>query len=249
MAYTLDCSSFELSEKSVAEIFKVNQSHLMNYLRLIEDENLSDRDIYDKVTKKFGFPESHSHTVWFHGTRVADITSFEIHGILTKSEARKYYVEPLLIGLSLGMEKIGENLLSKSIYGKSIINDEGPFAFLIKAAATHAIDNTHSYIDIPEMVEDIAGCLVGENPKLIEKFKENTKPFVIPFLETADSNDLIRAVYYLYFIAIGRDPVSAANIANTCFNGEGESVSPEKIKIDCIEEIELLRWQLDIYSK
>ncbi|WP_206360714.1 hypothetical protein, partial [Vibrio sp. F13] len=70
----------------------------------------------------------------------------------------------------------------ESIAGKGFVNDEGPFAFLIRCVAIEAPGSNHSYTHTPEMVEDIAGSLLGENyEQLVQRFRDITNPFIVSF--------------------------------------------------------------------
>lgn len=73
----------------------------------------------------------------------------------------------LLLKLTIGLEKTGGNPFSNSFAAKQNITDEGPFAFLIKDAAIHAPGANHRYVEAPELVEDIAGCLLGNDKATI----------------------------------------------------------------------------------
>lgn len=239
MSNILDCSSFESARKSVAAIFGIDDTKLMDFLKSIEFLPAAEeftKFIYSKVCSEFGAPINHHHTVWFHGTRALNAESFNVKGILPKSAAREH-VESILLPLAVGIEKIGKNPFSLSLVGKQTKADEGPFAVLIKDAAVYATGCAHSYIDAPEMVEDIAGSLLGTNYiHLVKRFQEITKPYVVSFIEQAETYELRHAVWYLYLIASGEDIIESASSANTCFDAAGHVVKPEKIR--AIQELE-----------
>jgi hypothetical protein len=238
MAKTLDCSSYESAKESVSTIFEIDESELSEFLKSIQSlptEEEYTEYIYKVFCNKFGPPKGHSHTIWFHGTRTNNIESFKKEGILPKSDSIER-VRSALITLSDGLEKVGENPFSMSLAGKQAIIDEGPFAVLIKDVAIHAPGFAHSYIETPEIVEDIAGALFGTNYiHLVERFKAISKPYIISFSEKACDYELRHAVWYLYLVESGEDKIDSSGSASTCFDSRGSKIPPEKIKT--IEEI------------
>lgn len=142
----------------------------------------------------------------------------------------KKEIELALISLSSGIERKGNNQFSMSIQGKQTPADEGPFAVLFKEVAVHAPGFNHSYIDVPEMIEDIAGTLLGENyDKLVTRYRSITKPYVVTFVGEAGQHELSLALWYLHSIVDGDTPVEAADRENTCFNSNGITIAPLRI--------------------
>lgn len=232
---TLDCSSYESIKNSVAKIFRVSPLCLIEVLKSI-GVNDGQKDflvmMYFEVCNRIGMPECNPDVVWFHATRVKDKESFYIHGILPKKMAREK-IESILLPLAEGMEKKGDNPLSLSQNAKCTEADEGPFAVLFKDFAIKKIDGNHCYADIPEMIEDIAGQLLGNDLyKLVEKYKEIASSYVVSFLDDTKSRPdaLYHALWYLFLVTSGKSELEAVSIANTCFNSGGELISPDKIK-------------------
>ena len=90
------------------------------------------------------------------------------------------------------MKNFGSNPFSISLFGKQGNHDEGPFAFLIRDIAIHAPSPNHDYLDAPEMVEDIAGTLLGENySQLVNRFKETSTPCLVSFISHSKGLSLI----------------------------------------------------------
>lgn len=185
--------------------------------------------IYKKICDALGSSRSEIKAMWFHGTRTNDIASFHTRGILPKSAIKKE-IESALISLSSGIERKGNNQFSTSIQGKQAPADGGPFAVLFKEVAVHAPGFNHSYIDVPEMIEDIAGTLLGENhDKLVTQYISITKPYVVTFVGEAGQHELSLALWYLHSIVDGDPPVEAADRANTCFNSNGITIDSLRI--------------------
>jgi len=229
----LDCSDQNTAWSTVCEIFNTDKSSLTLLLKPLNpyQDHISrpEEYIYKEICGALGHPKSEIKAMWFHGTRTNNIASFHTRGILPKSAIKKE-IESALIPLSSGIEKKGNNQFSMSIQGKQTPADEGPFAFLFKEVAIHAPGFNHSYIDAPEMVEDIAGTLLGENyGQLVMRYRSVTKPYIVTFIGEAGQHELSLALWYLNSIVGGDPSVEAADRANTCFNSNGITIDPMRI--------------------
>ncbi len=240
MEKILDCSNQDRACSSVCEIFNTDEPTLTSILKTLNPYQnhiyKPEEYIYTKICEALGSPESKIQAMWFHGTRTNNINSFHTKGILPKS-AIKEDIEATLISLSSGIEKKGANQFSFSTQGKQNPSDEGPFAVLFKEVAIHAPGMNHSYIETPEMVEDIAGSLLGENyHQLVALYKSITQPYVITFIGSAGHNELSLALWYLHSIVAGDPSIEAAERANTSFNSSGITIPPSRIiKAELIE--------------
>lgn len=230
----LDCSNYESTKKSILDIFSTTEDKLASVLQSINPfESIykpAEEVIYEEACDILGHPKDKVGVVWFHGTRTEDASLFNKLGILTKSEARKF-IEPRLKELSEGMERFGSNPFSMSISGKQGDHDEGPFAFLMRDVAIHAPSPNHNYLDSPEMVEDIAGTLLGENySQLVNSFKEISAPCLVSFTSESKGYEIPQALLYLKLVEDGETHFEAASSANTFFDSENVVVSPDRIK-------------------
>ena len=230
----LDCSSRESATTSLSKIFNTTEEKLISALRSVspyDSDCQSPEDvIYTGICDSFGAPVDGVSILWFHGTRVEDENCFHDHGILPKSSARKF-LEPLLNKLAEGLESSGDNPFSLSLLGKQDPHDEGPFAFLIRNVAIQAPGANHNYVEAPEMVEDIAGSLLGENyMDLVNRFQKITIPCVVSFLSESKGYELAHALFFLKLIEDGELEIDAGSAANTFFNAEGQLISPDKIQ-------------------
>ena len=236
----LDCSCPESAKKSLSKIFNTTEEQLISAIRsvrLYDSDYQQHRDIiYSHICEIFGTPCGAVQITWFHGTRVEDECLFYKNGILPKSIV-KCFLEPRLKELAEGLEHSGENPFSTSLFWKQGPHDEGPFAFLIKDVAIHAPEFTHSYLDTPEMVEDIAGILLGNNyVQLVNRFKEVTNPFIVSFTSESKGSELPYALRYLKLIEDGYNLIDAASAANACYCSDGKTIPPEKI-----QDVELMQ--------
>jgi hypothetical protein len=230
----LDCSSYESSKLSLANIFNTTEERLLSTLRSLDPYKhnyLPPEDaLYSSVCDAFSEPENDLSILWFHGTRVLDKNVFYKQGILPKSEARKL-LEPRLKEMAGGLKHSGSNPFALSLFGKAGPQDEGPFAFLIRDVVIQAPAPHHNYLDAPEMVEDIAGTLLGDNYiQLVARFKEITQPCIVSFLSVSKGYELPHALMYLKLVGDGETDIEAASSANTCFDSEGAIVFPENIQ-------------------
>ena len=170
-------------------------------------------------------------------TRVENVDLIYERGLLTKTKAREF-IEPRLRELAVGLERFGENPYELSLSGKDGSHDEGPFAFLIRSVAIHAPASNHNYLDAPELVEDIAGILLGQNfESLVDRFKEITKPCIVSFVADPKGYELPAALWYLKLVVDGDPDLEAANSANKFFDSEGVSITPDRI-----QEVELIQF-------
>ena len=239
MHITLDCSTYESAKLSVSQIFNTDETTLIKALKTIkpyQDTTQSPRaHIYQQIQFKLGAPIDEFNIIWFHGTRVDNPTSFYQDGILPKS-AVKPKLEATLISLADNLTHLGSNPFSLSLVGKQTEADEGPFAVLFKDVAIYAPGANHSYIEVPEMVEDIAGSLLGESYSLlVERYQKITQPYIVSFVEQSAGYELPYVLWYLHLVEDGETLVDSASIANTCFNAGGKPIEPKQI-----HEIELV---------
>lgn len=236
----LNCSTYESTKASIADIFRASEDRLISVLSSVnpfdDASEPPENVLYKCACNAFGEPDPNMRVLWFHGSRVENHNLFREHGILTKSQARRF-IEPRLVELAKGLQRAGDNPFSTSLMGKQGAHDEGPFAFLIRDVAIQAPAPCHNYLESPELVEDLAGIMLGENYKaLVGRFKEVTKPCVVSFLSKAKGYELPRALLYVKLVEDGEGHLEAASAANTFFSAEGEVITPE-----VIQDIELVQ--------
>lgn len=236
MGHMLDCSTYYSAKKSLAAIFGINEIVLIGFLRSIvestkkQKQQASDQNIYQALCRQFGVPKNHTHTMWFHGTRTDDITSFKTQGILTRSRALEL-LRPILSELAVGLTKTGKNPFewSSSVKKDNAMHD-GPYGFLIKDSVINKHGIFHGFYNRPEAVEEIAGELLGENwGLLMQRFQSITKPYVVSFWAEAGESELADAATYLYDVEDGKNVIAASGKSFGCFNSSGEIVCPNRI--------------------
>lgn len=108
---------------------------------------------------------------------------------------------------------------------------EGPFGMLCRDAAASPSGLNGRYLCRPELIDDIAGELLGENYRaLTERYAEGSDPCVVHFMGRPVDRVLQSALRYVYETHVERlDAIESANSARTCFDGGGLPVPPEMI--------------------
>jgi hypothetical protein len=229
----LDCTSPETAVITLAEIFNTTEAELLSLLDVIrpcDGDKPPENLIYEQVCEQFGPPGCPLNVTWFHGTRVEDHRLFLQHGILPKSGARAF-IEPRLKALAKGLVAEGDNPFSFPMMAKQGEHDEGPFAFLIRDVVIYSPGAHHNYLQSPEIVEDIAGALLGKNcDVLVKRFKDITKPYLVTFRAESQGDEISCALWYLKLISDGYSRIEAADGANTCYLGNGSAILPDQIR-------------------
>lgn len=232
MENLINCSDYESARISICNLYEIPVEFLDDYFRSSDEyneEHVNREFVFHQFTNQFGALTKDFNAVWFHGTRVDNIQKFYEDGILPKSKMRER-LQKLLYELSSGMKKEGTypNMLSFS--SKQNENDEGPFAFLIKDAVEHSPGAAHSYIDAPEIVEDIAGLLLGKNYRsLVDAYKSKTMPYVVSFVDSADDFELKHAIWYIYLNSKSINVFEEGAIERCYFNARNRTIHPSKI--------------------
>ncbi|WP_413616365.1 hypothetical protein MRB56_08715 [Halomonas cupida] len=229
----LNCTNYDTALESLAKVFNVSKSAIISVLEDVNPyDHLSQSPedvLYDHMCNEIGEPSRSLKVIWFHGTRIEDENLYSKHGILTKTEARKF-IEPRLRKMADGLERRGSNPFSMSLSGKDGPHDEGPFAFLIREVAIKAPSPCHNYLDAPEIVEDLAGIFLGQNyQQLVDRFKSVAKPCVVSFVADSKGYELPYVILYVKLVLDGEAELDAGSAANTFFDAEGVVVPPERI--------------------
>jgi len=218
----LDCSSEDSLFKSLAEIYNMDVNELKNAID--EFKQTSDLDNFQKHAVAqaeviLPTPTLPAYTLWHHASRVKDSNSFYKNGIKTKASMSDE-LSKMLFQLSDGLTKEGDLPNRASVSSKSDINDEGPFAFLFEYPKS-----SHRFNEAPEIVEDIAGRLLGGNYMLlVERFKNETKPCTVTFQAPFEERELERALFYAHLRTSGESHLDASLNANVYYDAKGKAI-------------------------
>jgi len=233
MENLLDCSDHLSAKESIASIFGTSVNQLTQVICSLDDYDnsfVNKNYVYREVAGKFGEPRSPFKAVWFHGTRKQDVRSFYSEGLLPKSEVAPR-IHEILTSLLEGLENSGDYPNSSALAAKQADFDEGPFGFLIRDAVMNSPGFAGNFIQRSELVEDLAGILLGGNYEaLVERYYEESSPYVVAFKGIAGADELKHAVWYLYLALHGGNILENGDIEMCCFNGKGRVIPPSDIQ-------------------
>lgn len=227
----LNCEDPQSAKRSLAQMFNMSDECLIEELRSIEVSDFQSGDDLEEIllnhfSRKVDVPSF--AVIWFHGAKLALDHSIHIEGLLPAHLMRDRLAAELK-QLSAGLAHSGGNPFSISSACKPAI--EGPFGFLCRDAAAHPRGLNGGYVECPELIQDIAGELLGGNYEdLVLRFNASRHSCVVHFEGAANDYALGGALRYAYESLIeGRDSVEAANSVSVCFDGGGEPVPPSRI--------------------
>lgn len=236
--FLLNCESPDAALNSLGKILGFAPNILLSRLR---STKIDANDRADEVEEKLGVHflleeiEVDFSVCWFHGARL-----HQNHTVLTEGLLPTHIVRPrlkaLLQSLSVGLERSGESPFSISQNFKP--KKEGPFGMLCRTAVVSPAGCDGNYIDRPELIDDIAGELLGENFRdLTDRFANESDPCVVHFAGPAFGSTFKKALRYVYETHIeGRDDVESAASLNAYFDGGGEIIPAERIlKLEFID--------------
>lgn len=227
----LNCETPISALTSLSEVLGVAPIMLLDRLRSTQ---IGANDLTDEIEQKLADEFLTEVTgldfavCWFHGARL-----HQSHTLLTEGLLPTHIVEPrlraLLQTLSAGLERRGNSRFATSKTFKPA--HEGPFGMLCRTAVVRPASLNGCYIFRPELVDDIAGELLGENFRaLTDRFASESAPCVVHFAGPPTESTLKKALRYVYETHIeGSDDVESAASSNACFDGGGEVILPYKI--------------------
>lgn len=230
----INCRDKKSTIQSLANIYVTTPSEIEKFF--------DSQDGYDKphtvksyiaeqFFQHFGQPKEKYETIWFHGTRTADVDSIYKNGLLPKSKVKPIIFHKLQ-SLSSGLCKSGVYPYNASYSSKQRPSDEGPFGFLIRDACLLATGSAHSYISAPELVEDLSGLLLGENFRsLVEIYSSSTTPYIVSFITKSSDYALEHAIWYGYLTYKDVNILESGDIEMCTYNASKDIISPDKIYV------------------
>jgi hypothetical protein len=240
----LDCQTLDSTIASLAQLLSFDNGELelrsaLSNLSLPEFEaslryakHDPGRLLWDRIVGPTTPPPIPATTYWFHATRVLPGTDFRdgIQPFGARIPVMKEFLETLAARIHLSppreQDPMGpweEQGRSHHSWKFSNRSDSGPFGFLVRDAIVRRDRLTHDYLAAPELVEDLAGSLAGDNaPLLIDEFRRNTKPCIVKFRSTMPRPDVVEAaLFYCYRTSWGQEQCIKMN---TNFDGEGQAI-------------------------
>jgi len=187
--------------------------------------------LWDRIVGSRTVPPTPDLVYWFHATRVPPETDFA-EGIQHLTE-RLPRIKEFLAALAARIDQNspepppGSWTHNGSFHYHLKTSDRlhwGPFAFLVRDAIVRRGSFTHDYLATPEIVEDLAGMMVGDRaPLLIGEFRNATRPCIVKFRSAEPRADVVRVALYYAYSTLWRQEQSIDT--NTCFDGGGQTIS------------------------
>ncbi len=222
----LDCETFDTTLRSVADAINRPTSTLLNLLRRFDPASVAGPDPLESTApvllRPLGLKLSDvrfTAVYYFHGTRVADPESFLRDGILPLTGMldriwsalyelwadRMSHHEWVALRqrVETGQLTPGDDDHWARVYRDKVgeASDPGPYASLVRDLVLYPVEGHYDYLAVPEIVQDIAGCV---GPELQARFEAATTSCVVKFRHHhIDEHDI--AVAMLYLLARVRD--------------------------------------------
>lgn len=243
----LDCENIDSTYESLEQILGTTRAQLESVFESVDVERFySDNPhhpdppehlVLSEVRKVTTLPGRYDRTCWFHLTRTTATNNFE-HGILPLDQCKDVIWDFLysLARKRVSAEEWGEFRRDMGashyayLYGMKVSNSLhwGPYALLTRDHAFKSKEiGNHDYLGGPEIVEDICFCFTEKHGfDLLAAFLKRTKPCIVKFFDGPRDGCVETAVYHLYKAHRAHQ---CSMQCNTCYDGEGVPVSPERI--------------------
>lgn len=243
---SLICRDEKSAASSLSEVVGISEKRLVNYLTddiHIQYENKNPAISIDFPTYLFErIIEVHNITAlrkidqihWFHGTRLRQDSKIMSEGILPTNLIVPKLIEQInTLAFMNDIEKSKFNPKGCPFLNK--IQTEmywGPYGNLNRIAVIHPdLFRFHSYIDMPEIVEDYIQYAFYDNYSiLVNLYKKMTRPAIIEFVTVPKNDDclwLIKPILQFLYWSIHEEQYST--YCNTCYDGSGEPITPSQI--------------------
>jgi hypothetical protein len=245
---TLDCTSLKTAVLSLSEILGTSPTELQTAWRTFRlnepNRDVSPEDaliIHLGYANEAGLP-SPTAIRWFHATRVPPATDFG-EGILPTKEALPTIWEQLgRVAVRRGwVNQSAWNEFREGFWGSRTHGAiqfarkfmsrgwEGPFAFLVRSAATRGRGGGHrDFTRISEAAEDICSAFKEQHGQDLEAaYRDSTKRCLVTFTRPGQWDGAMSAALSYAYRAERR--IAQSLHSNTCFSGEGSRVPPEWI--------------------
>lgn len=215
---------------SLAAILSLPLGELKSRMAKIDSSGLFSEELEQKLAGHFlssvCLPDF--SVVWFHGSRLLRNHTVMSEGLLPHHQAKEQLL-PVLKILAEGIERVGGNPFVHSAMSKPTV--EGPFGMLFRDAVAQPSGFSGKYIYAPELVDDIAGAMLGANYRaLTHRFAEMSESSIVHFIAPPTEAVLPKALRFVYETQVeGIDPVESASSCVTCFDNGGVAISPDRI--------------------
>jgi hypothetical protein len=248
----LDCSDLDTALSSVADIVGVNALELRRAIVTYDESRFNDysEDPYVRMPREVLADlgrdldsASIDGAYFFHGTRLIDLQGVRQAGLfpLDQMVERIWSMLFELVNDVCGesdWERVRADLEAHGgdhdgwLYRtktRDTASSFGPFAVLVREVLFNSGDlGNHSYLDCPEVVQDIARAFERSfRIDAEERFRAASHPVIVKFGNTMGRVELLRPALWYVFTMV-RDGEVTSN-ANGGFDGKGSAVVPEDI--------------------
>ena len=242
----IDCSSRESALNSVAALYGVPSAVLDGFLIAFDldahyeehdPQNYGDRELRTIFEASIGrVPYQVDRVHWFHLTRVSQISDFA-RGIYPLTLSIDDVWQTVLqvfrhTEYEPGLLKMRKTRVPGFHYELKVGNPihGGPYATLVRDVAIRSREmGNHDYLWLPEIMEDICnGYQEAYGTSIHSALNKALMPVIVKFWSAKQTRIgcVEAALYYLYLTA--HDRRLSVN-ANTCFDGENQTILPEQI--------------------
>lgn len=243
---SLICRDEKSALYSLSKILGISEIKLVDYLTddiQIQYENSSSTKYIDFPTYLFKKIIDVYHITalrkidqihWFHGTRIWKGSKIKNEGILPTNLIVPKLVEQ--INTLAFMNDIEKNKFSPKKYPfLDKIHTEmhwGPYGNLNRVAVAHPnLFGFHSYIDMPEIVEDYIQYAFYDNySNLVSIYKKMTRSAIIEFITTPKNDNyqwLIEPILLFLYCSMHKEGYSI--YCNVCYDGFAVPITPSQI--------------------
>jgi len=242
----LDCESRDSTLASIAAIYGLPPTIIDEFLRGFDIDKHLRIDSLCRPSKELlrlferslkCQATSLNEVYWFHLTRASSNANFMKNGIQPLSQSLDFVWEAIFnvfrnTSHEAPLRALRQRKTSDDTYDQKLSHpmQGGPFAMLVRESAFRAEEmKNHDYLYLPEIMEDICNKyhkVSGES--IYDVLSINLRPYIIKFSsrQQIGKHCIESAIYYLYCETHNRD---LSGDANTCYDGNNETVRPEQI--------------------
>lgn len=230
----LDATTKDTALKSLSQYLGIEATQLSQIFKELQIPKTSNPSEYllEYIESEFSPTQKRVEGVFFHASRVRSTQTFWDAGIRTKSDIQEElysYLQELSKDIPHdGEYKSGMSISERESFGEL---DEGPFAYLLRDESFSNRAGDRDYTHMPELVQDIAGELCGENnyQRLLDKFTHNTIPCVVHFQQSFTDDEVGKFIYFVYLNCQGYELSESIDLAKHQYNSQGSPIAADHI--------------------
>lgn len=246
----LDCHTIDSTYRSLEQILGTSRGRLEALFGGLDIEAFyqanphraepADQLVFRLVTERLRTTPQCDRVCWFHLTRTSTDARFDrgVEPLGQQLDALWNLLRSVSrLELSAAVwRRFRKSLRSETSHSAYLYNlktkDQlhwGPYAVLVRALAFRPKDFfSHDYLGAPEIVEDICACFEARyGHDLLADFQSATTPCIVKFWSDQPRPDCVETAVYYVYCNFRRESYSLE--CNTCFDGHGQPIPPERI--------------------